>query len=127
MGMGDGQSGEQVKRISTLQWYFETANRRYFRNRLKGVTVEWDRKLPEITLGTTRSQLGPVLKGTRTFKILINPKLRGLTTVIILTLLHEMVHVEQWDKIGRRESYHGHKFQRRMKELAASGAFTGLW
>jgi hypothetical protein len=127
MGMGDGQAGEQVKRISTLQWYFEIANRRHFRNRLTNVTVKWDRGLPERTLGTTRSQLGPVPKGTRTFKILINHKLKGSTTVTLLTLLHEMVHVEQWDKIKKTESHHGHKFNRRMKDLAVRGAFRDLW
>ena len=37
-------------------------------------------------------------------------------------LLHEMVHLEQWPYGG-----HGPRFQARMQELAAAGAFRGLW
>ena len=43
-----------------------------------------------------------------------------------MTVLHEMVHVEQWDKVTDR-TMHGRKFQKRMKQLAARGAFNGLW
>ena len=59
--------------------------------------------------------------------ILVNPLLRRLKMrrYIESTLLHEMVHVEQW-KLPRKQA-HGRKFQKRMKQLAAVGAFNGIW
>jgi hypothetical protein len=49
-----------------------------------------------------------------------------------LTLFHEMVHLEMAMKHARKIGYnraltHGKRFQRRMRQLAAKGAFDRLW
>ena len=49
-----------------------------------------------------------------------------MKNVTILTILHELVHVEQWDGVTEK-TMHGRKFDARMKQLAVKGAFNGLW
>jgi hypothetical protein len=51
---------------------------------------------------------------------------------VVLTLFHEMVHLEMAIKHARKIGYdraltHGKRFQRRMRQLAAKGAFDALW
>jgi predicted SprT family Zn-dependent metalloprotease len=46
--------------------------------------------------------------------------------VAVLTILHELVHVAQWDQVTEK-TQHGREFNARMKQLAAKGAFVGLW
>ena len=64
-------------------------------------------------------------KPLKPVKITLNPKYKTALVVWAQTLLHEMVHVEQW-KLPRKQA-HGRKFQKRMKQLAAVGAFNGIW
>ena len=111
-----------------LKDIFDLANSRYFRNRLKNVTIRWakDREIRSQSLAVTRSQHGKVPKGERKFLILLSKELKKMSSVAIMTVLHELTHVEQWDKVTDR-TQHGRKFQKRMKQLAAKGAFNGLW
>ncbi len=104
------------------------ANSRYFRNRLKNTKIRWakDKELRSQSMAVTRSQHGKVPVKDRNFLILLSKDLKRMSVVAIMTLLHEMVHVEQWDKVTDR-TMHGRKFQKRMKQLAAKGAFNGLW
>lgn len=59
------------------------------------------------------------------FGIHISSVLRKSRRQWLLTLIHEMVHLEQ----GNRYScgLRGRRFNRRMRELAMAGAFDGLW
>lgn len=70
------------------------------------------------TLGKRRSKDDP-------FAISISSKLRQSRRLWAGTLLHEMVHLEQRNKYSC--AINGHHFNRRMKKLAADGAFDGLW
>lgn len=115
-------------KLTMLQENFLLLNSRYFRNRLKNVKVRWknggfgDGRCIARTLST----LGSVPKGQRKFVIEIDSALKKYHTFTIQTLIHEAVHVEQWDKVTTK-SCHGRVFNKRMKQLAAKGAFNGLW
>ena len=112
-----------------LREIFHLANSRYFRNRLKNVTIRWARpedKISRQALACTRSRHGKIPKGERKFLILLSKELKKMSSVAVLTILHELVHVEQWDEVTDK-TMHGRKFQKRMKQLAARGAFSGLW
>lgn len=114
--------------MTQLEQIYHLANSRYFRGRLKNVKIKWVRKgFPSShIMARTRSVLGTVPKGKRKFLIELDWALRRYRSVTIMTVIHELVHVEQWDKVktGRE---HGRLFQNRMKDLAAKGAFNGLW
>lgn len=111
-----------------LKDIFDLANSRYFRSRLKNVTIRWakDREIQPQSLAVTRSQHGKVPKGERKFLILLSKELKKMSNVATMTVLHEMVHCDQWDEVTNR-TMHGRKFQKRMKQLAARAAFSGLW
>ena len=113
--------------MTRLEEIFHAANSRYFRSRLKNVKIKWGRDLPKSSMAVTRSQHGKVPAGTRKFFIEVDPGLRKYRAVTILTVIHELVHVEQWDRVPQHHSHHGRIFQNRMKDLAAKGAFNGLW
>lgn len=61
----------------------------------------------------------------RPIKITLNPKYRSAPKLWESTLLHEMVHVQQW-RVPESQA-HGRKFQKRMKQLAALGAWNPYW
>jgi hypothetical protein len=87
-------------------------NRRYFGGRLpKDLDLTWE-QLPANLLGYQEGD----------YKIAINAKLHRADVLWRSTLIHEMTHLE----LGHRVQ-HGPKFQKRMRELAAAGAFDGLW
>jgi hypothetical protein len=113
---------------TNLTKIFQLSNSRYFRNRLKNVTIRWakDKEIRSWSLAVTRSQSGKVPRGERKFLILLSKELKKMPTVTILTVLHELVHCSQWDEVTDK-TMHGRKFQKRMKQLAARGAFTGWW
>lgn len=94
---------------------FRTANARYFGGRLPEPVIEFA-AIPEDVLGDT-----DLIDGV--FHIRLNYFTRKMSVIWIQTLLHEMVHMELWD---RRIKYHGYVFQRRMRELVAQGAFNDL-
>ena len=55
-----------------------------------------------------------VPRGERKFLILLSKELKKMSNVAVMTILHELVHVEQWDKVTDR-TMHGRKFHARMK------------
>jgi hypothetical protein len=116
-----------MKRLN-LKDIFDLANSRYFRGRMKNVTIRWakDKEISSQSLAVTRSQHGKVLKGERKFLILLSKELKKMSGVAIMTILHELVYVEQWDQVTD-STQHGRKFTARMKQLAGKGAFNGLW
>ena len=95
-------------------------NARYFRNRLPDLPVVFrtDKKMPNAVAVTEFRNGTPV-------KIAINSRYKKAKSIWYFYLLHEMVHVEQ-RKLPRSQA-HGHKFQRRMKQLANLGAFNRFW
>ena len=102
-------------------------NSRYFRGRLPDIPVVWSAKRhngrENRNMGATIFQWGKdgVLRPT---KIVLNPQYKNAFVIWAGTLLHEMVHVQQW-KLPREQA-HGRKFQKRIKQLVAVGAYNGL-
>lgn len=72
-----------------------------------------------------RHLYGPHKGEEELFGIHIGKDLRDSRRQWLLTLIHEMVHLEQ----GNRYScgLRGKRFNKRMRELALAGAFDGLW
>ena len=100
-------------------------NCRYFRSKLPDIPVYWSTK--EFS-PRGRGALGcTYLHGEtkKPLKILLNPKYKSSSRVWMGTLLHEMVHVQQW-RVPHKQM-HGNKFNKRMKQLAAQGAFRAIW
>ena len=100
-----------------LRRYYRVANAKYFKNKLpKDIPIRFA-KLPHGCLGKTY-----VCNHGIPQCIEINNTLRSFESHTIMTMLHEMVHVEnpQWKG-------HGYKFDRRMLRLAKDRAFAGLW
>ena len=95
-------------------------NARYFRGRLPRIPVVFrpDKKMPKVIALTEFREGVPI-------KIAINSRYKKAKSIWYFYLLHEMVHVEQ-RKLPRSQA-HGHKFQRRMKQLANLGAFNRFW
>ena len=86
---------------TNLKEIVNLANSRYFRNRLKNVTIRWarDKEIRSQSLAVTRSQHGRVPRGERKFLILLSKEMKKMSNVAVMTILHELVHVEQWDKV----------------------------
>jgi hypothetical protein len=85
-------------------------NRKYFGNNLpKDTEVGW-KEMPATLMGWQQGD-----------EIAINAKLKGADVLWRATLIHECVHLELPAKVK-----HGPRFRKRMRELAAQGAFDGL-
>ena len=102
-------------------------NARYFGGRLPNIRVGFSKVLCQ---GKDFHRLGATefwFKGDRKYpvRILLNDRYKNEFGVWAATLLHEMVHVQQWRT--PTDQMHGRKFQKRMKQLAAAGAFNRLW
>jgi hypothetical protein len=106
---------------------YHLLNSRYFGGRLpKDLRVGFDKR--SFAGGRARMILGSTWSDHETgrpIRISLNPLYRKQSRIWIGTLIHEMVHVQQW-KVPEEQA-HGRKFQKRMKQLAALGAFNGLW
>ena len=99
-----------------LQRYYNTANRLYFRNALPNdLPIVFDRLRPKV-LGSTATR-GAIAHGIR-----ISIRLRPFLCLTVMTVLHEMLHVEKPLHCG-----HDWRFDKRMLRLAKAGAFDGLW
>ena len=97
--------------------YYDTANRRYFKNKLdKHIPIRFA-KLPHGCLGKTYVCNHGIAQA-----IEISHLLKSSQVHTRMTLLHECVHVEhpQWKG-------HGRHFDSAMLRLAKAGAFSGLW
>jgi hypothetical protein len=99
-----------------LRRYYRVANRKYFKGKLPDIPVRFA-KVNRLVLGILWINPGDVPSD-----IEISEELRYVQNLTIMTLLHEMVHVE-----NPRWKGHGWRFDRRMKQLAQDGAFDGLW
>jgi hypothetical protein len=105
--------------------YYRFYNGRYFRGRLPDIPVEWSAKAfrkgdPNAgCLGVAWFESGVPLG------IQLNVKYKEASAIWLRVLLHEMTHVEQ-ASLPKAQA-HGRKFNKRMKQLAAIGAFNGLW
>lgn len=105
---------------------FRLYNSRYFRNRLKVDSLRFG-KLTE-ALGNTHCRRYRAVKGQDPpdrWEITINSRFRDARSIWATTLLHEMVHLEQKNQFACQVG--GYRFHRRMKQLAAAGAFNGIW
>ena len=105
---------------------YDFLNGRYFRSRLPDIPVLWCRKhyqgpRNKHTMGSSWFDAETKLPK----RITLNMKYKTAFTLWAATLLHEMCHIEQWRVPSKQQ--HGRKFQNRMKQLAARGAFNGLW
>lgn len=124
-----------AKRNCTPTEVFHILNGRYFRSKLsKDTRIIFSKLCEKIgvlgfyepgleiwgqrTRGEKKGQYR-VLK-SRKETIYLHPKTKFSPRLWEATLLHEMVH--QSGILG-----HGHKFQRKMKQLASRGAMNGLW
>jgi hypothetical protein len=104
---------------SDLRYWYKNANRWYFGNKLpKDIPVRFG-VLPKGVLGST--EMNKKGRSCQAVSVWIAKDIRSRRAIVILTLLHEMVHVENptWN--------HGTPFQRRMLRLANDGAMNGLW
>jgi len=114
------------KQKGTPKELYDFLNGRYFRNSLPDIRVVWS--LTYYEPARRRHLMGSTwydgLTG-RPKKITLNPKYKTAFAVWAPTLIHEMVHVQQW-RVPVKQA-HGRKFEKRMKQLAARGAFSGLW
>ena len=103
-----------------LRYMYLTFNKKHFHNALpKDLPVEFSKKL------VRQRTLGHTAIHRQTFRplwILISERFRSSRRCSAMTLLHEMVHVEQKERRG-----HGKHFEKRMLELARQGAFKGIW
>jgi hypothetical protein len=100
-----------------LRRYYRIANKRYFGNKLP---VHFHLQFGKIKgAGVTH-----VLNGDTPIAIEINETLRTFQAITILTVLHEMLHVEKPKDDHKKNDW---RFDRRMLRLAQQGAFDGLW
>jgi hypothetical protein len=98
-----------------LRRYYRVANAKYFNNALpEGIPMRFAK-----IRGTGVTRL---LNDRIPILIEINEDLRRCQAITIMTVMHEMLHVE-------KPSYKGHdwRFDRRMLCLAKQGAFDGCW
>ena len=111
----------------TANELYDLFNSRYFRNKLPKIPVKWSDPSGRRYTGESRGIMGATwFNGDgRPRMISLNPKYKSSGTVWVTTLLHEMVHVEQYNLPAKQA--HGRKFQKRMKRLANAGAFNHLW
>jgi hypothetical protein len=99
---------------------YQSINVGYFAGTLPSVRVRWEARLDEIgPLIAEGFRLEGVTNGDL---ILVNPAVRDDDAQLRRVLCHEMVHVATRDQ----DEAHGAVFQRRLRELSAQGAFTGI-
>ena len=98
-----------------LRSYYCWANAEYFRNALpKDIPMRFAKMR---AVGKTWVDGNGVV-----IEIWVTEKLRRFQAMTMMTVLHEMQHVEKPLFKG-----HGWQFDRRMLRLAKQGAFDGLW
>ena len=108
-----------------LRDFYDLYNRLYFGGRLPPLTACEFKNLGRYLGHTSRFRQKNRRSKNDTFGIFISKELQVSRRLWAGTMLHEMVHVEQRNKYSC--SLRGHTFNRRMVELAVSGAFDGLW
>ena len=110
------------KELWTPKSLYRFWNARYFRGRLPDIPVYFSKRLGA---GSERHTMGCASfddETMRPLRIQLNPRYKNAFVIWAATLLHEMVHIEQW-KIQKSQA-HGRKFIKRMKQLVALGAYN---
>ena len=105
---------------------FNELNRKYYGNKLK--TPARLAFVPIDGLGHTfrvRRVHGKRRSKDDEFGIHISNKIRFSKRLWLVTLMHEMTHLEQGNKYTC--SAKGRQFNGRMRELSIDGAFDGVW
>lgn len=114
-----------MERIGFPKDLYDFWNIRYFKGRLPDIPVGWSKTLHS---NKRKTKLGSTWfdhESGRSVKITLHPAYRNHRSIWQSTLLHEMVHVQQW-RVPAKQA-HGNKFNKRMKQLAAQGAFRHIW
>lgn len=104
-----------------LSDFYTVFNIKYFRNRLPEALVVF-KKMPKTQADYLGYSLLFAKDSGETPEIHISDSLKRWPTVVVSTLLHEMVHVSL-----PRNSFHGPRFEKEMLRLAKAGAFRGVW
>jgi hypothetical protein len=100
-----------------LRRYYRVANELYFGNSLPhGFPIRFA-KLKKKYLGRT-----VVLNNVVPAYIEISERLRDFETFTVMTVMHEMMHVQKPSWLG-----HDWRFDERMRSIVNMGAFDGLW
>lgn len=103
-----------------LDIWYATYNEVYFSDRLpKNTVLDYD-NLGHDDCGETFQRLDGG------FTILISPNCNVTEAEVVLTLVHEMVHVDQF-YTNHDIDGHGPLFENEMEDLAKMGAFRGVW
>jgi hypothetical protein len=103
-------------------WLYDVYNKKYFGGKLPKTPVVWCSKRAKDKDG---NESRGVCQYVPELMIFLNPVFQGWETTWSGILIHEMVHVEQRYQVRAKD--HGYNFKRRMRELAAQGAFDELW
>ena len=108
----------------TATEFYDLANKRFFKGKLPKLKVKWthptQRKLDFHDIGMSFFTKDNVPTG-----VCLNPRYRNSRAIWPMTLLHEMVHIEQNHLAG--DKAHGPEFVKRMRKLASQGAFDPFW
>jgi hypothetical protein len=110
------------RQLWTPKSLYQFWNCRYFHGRLPNIPVYFSKKLG---VGQHRHSMGCSSfddETLRPLRICLNPRYKDAFVVWASTLLHEMVHIEQY-KIQKTQA-HGRKFRKRMKQLVSLGAYN---
>jgi hypothetical protein len=100
--------------IARIRRWYGRYNREFFGGKLPpNIPILYDSRKGSV------AQLESDSQGS--LAIVFNPVHATEAGVVRITLLHEMVHVEQWPARN-----HGKRYQKRIDELYAAGAYRGL-
>ena len=106
--------------------FYELYNKLYFGNKLPPLVCLKFMNMKHVLGRTSRFRLDKHHRSQKdTFGIFIDKSQRHSRRLWAMTMVHEMVHVE--DRCRHSCSLRGRYFNRRMLELAVAGAFDGLW
>lgn len=125
---------------AALRRFYLRANKLYFEGNLDVADIRFSNDLRKNRIGESQLRTYEEWWGPKSthrpverdrFHIRISSKLKPYRDLCLMTVYHEMVHVEL-DGLGIRGknnlcSRNGEAFNRRMTELAQAGAFNGLW
>lgn len=116
---------KEKRQLWTPKTLYQFWNSRYFRGRLPDIPVGFSAKY-HAGYKERRSLGGTIMRGVplKPTRIVLNPEYKKAFVIWASTLMHEMIHVEQW-KLPRR-LVHGRKFKKRIKQLVACGAYNNL-
>ncbi len=109
--------------VENIQKVFHYANTEYFGAKLPYAQILWSDE-EELGEGNSGSCFFDVEKSH--FVIVLHVLFKKMVSHALMTMYHEMVHIEQWNDVEEDE-WHGDLFNERMAILAAEGLFDGNW